>query len=264
MIPTGGLYFNSPYMWADAPAVKFFGAQAFIPYFRSCIDAEYPAAINDLHAAYQYMIDHAEELNIDTDRIIIYGYSSGAHLAASLAFRLKRYNWCGGPMPRGVYSDDGMFDDRENTRSMRILSYTWSGLFNRGANMLYMGRNFASGFIGPEAFPNHATVEECRGLQPFCITQGQHNVGCDPATEFVMKLNQAGVYCDFYIYGGCNHYAYVRENSDFRMLFCAAPGIASEYTPLEGYDASTRLNHFQISCVKDFMNKDMRSTREML
>ena len=259
VIPTGGLYFNSPYMWADAPATKFFGAQAFIPHFRSCIDAQYPAAINDLHAAYQYMVNHAEELNIDTDRIIIYGYSSGAHLASCLPFRLKRYDWCGAPMPRGVYCDDGMFDDRETTRSMRILSYTWSSLFNRGANMLYMGDNFASGLIGPEAFANHATVEECKGLPPYCITEGQYNVCCDPATEFVNKLNAAGVYCDYYIYGGCNHYAYARDDgSTFRMLFCAMPDMPSEYEPLSGYDASARLNHFQISCIKDFINNDMR------
>lgn len=95
-------------------------------------------------------------------------------------------------------------------------------------------------------------MEECKGLPPYCITEGQYNVGCDPATEFVNKLNAAGVYCDYYIYGGCNHYAYARDDgSTFRMLFCAMPDMPSEYEPLSGYDASARLNHFQISCIKD-------------
>lgn len=78
---------------------------------------------------------------------------------------------------------------------MRSIGKSWSGLFNRAANMCYMGNNFASGFIGPEAYANHATVEECRGLCPYIFQIQQDDCGSDHTLEFVSKLGQADVYC---------------------------------------------------------------------
>lgn len=56
-------------------------------------------AINDLHATYVWMVKHAEELHIDSDRIILIGNSSGGHLATALSSRLKRYGF----QPRDVW-----------------------------------------------------------------------------------------------------------------------------------------------------------------
>ena len=100
VIPTGALFFNDIWLFSNATITKYLGAQTVIPKFRSLVDAPYPAAVNDLHATYQWMIDNAQALNIDTDRIVIYGMSSGGHLASALPFRLKRYGWCGGHMRR--------------------------------------------------------------------------------------------------------------------------------------------------------------------
>lgn len=90
VIPTGALFFNDIWLFSNATITKYLGAQTVIPKFRSLVDAPYPAAVNDLHATYQWMIDNAQALNIDTDRIVIYGMSSGGHLASALPFRLKR------------------------------------------------------------------------------------------------------------------------------------------------------------------------------
>ena len=43
--------------------------------------AKAPAAIEDVRCALIYLYRHAEELNIDTDRIVVMGGSSGGHLA---------------------------------------------------------------------------------------------------------------------------------------------------------------------------------------
>jgi len=43
--------------------------------------AKAPAAIEDIRSALKYIIHHASALNIDPQRIVLYGSSSGAHLA---------------------------------------------------------------------------------------------------------------------------------------------------------------------------------------
>ncbi len=40
-----------------------------------------PAAIEDVRCALIYLYRHARELNIDTDKIVVMGGSSGGHLA---------------------------------------------------------------------------------------------------------------------------------------------------------------------------------------
>ena len=119
VIPTGALFFNDIWLFSNATITKYLGVQTVIPKFRSLVDAQYPAAINDLHATYQWMIDNAEALNIDTDRIIIYGMSSGGHLATALPFRLKRYGWCGGHMPLVVIAQVTLLDESETTLHIR-------------------------------------------------------------------------------------------------------------------------------------------------
>ncbi|WP_242009170.1 alpha/beta hydrolase fold domain-containing protein [Robertkochia solimangrovi] len=42
----------------------------------------YPAALNDLHAALTYLRNHAEEFNVDPDRVAVLGASAGAQLAS--------------------------------------------------------------------------------------------------------------------------------------------------------------------------------------
>ncbi len=45
----------------------------------------WPAQIEDCRAALDWLHDHAGQYNIDTQRVGVYGYSAGAHLAAMLA-----------------------------------------------------------------------------------------------------------------------------------------------------------------------------------
>ena len=220
------------------------------------------------------MIDNAEALNIDTDRIIIYGMSSGGHLATALPFRLKRYGWCGGHMPRGVIAQVPFLDDRETTRPMRSIGKSWSGLFNRAANMCYMGNNFASGFIGPEAYANHATVEECRGLCPYIFQIQQDDCGSDHTLEFVSKLGQADVYCSLIMQGGTTH-AGINRLSEVKVDVSETypGGVAvlpevhmpfmninqgSEFVPMTGDDPPALIEQFVLGHIKDLLIHDLR------
>lgn len=50
----------------------------------SVAPARYPLALTQLAKSVAYLREHAEEFHIDTDKIILQGFSAGAHLAASL------------------------------------------------------------------------------------------------------------------------------------------------------------------------------------
>lgn len=48
-------------------------------------DAPFPAAVHDVKAAIRWIRAHAEEYNMDSERIGVWGHSSGGHLTALLA-----------------------------------------------------------------------------------------------------------------------------------------------------------------------------------
>lgn len=48
----------------------------------------YPTAVKQLSDAQRYLLDHAEELHIDTDRLVLAGDSAGAQLSAQIALAI--------------------------------------------------------------------------------------------------------------------------------------------------------------------------------
>jgi pectinesterase len=52
--------------------------------YRLSPEAKYPSSIYDVKAAVRWMRAHAEEFNIDSNKIAVYGTSSGGHLASFL------------------------------------------------------------------------------------------------------------------------------------------------------------------------------------
>lgn len=54
--------------------------------YRHAPEFPFPAQVHDCKAALQWMADHADAYQIDTDRVAAIGYSAGAHLVAMTAF----------------------------------------------------------------------------------------------------------------------------------------------------------------------------------
>ncbi len=53
--------------------------------YRLAPQFKYPAQIDDCRAALRWVHQVADQYNIDTERLAVYGYSAGGHLAALLA-----------------------------------------------------------------------------------------------------------------------------------------------------------------------------------
>lgn len=80
----GGFRFGDKSMASAAIADGILaGGFAFIPInYRLSGEAPFPAAVQDLFAAIEYVKSHAETLGVDPARIVVYGESAGANLAS--------------------------------------------------------------------------------------------------------------------------------------------------------------------------------------
>ncbi len=69
------------------------------PEYRLAPEHKFPIATEDVHAAWQWLVDHASEYKVDTSKLTIAGDSAGGNLAAGLSIRLYENNL---PQPSSV------------------------------------------------------------------------------------------------------------------------------------------------------------------
>ena len=67
-----------------AERLALMGYVCITPEYRLSTEALYPAAVNDLKAALQWIHANAKKFNIDTSRIVVAGFSAGGQLATLL------------------------------------------------------------------------------------------------------------------------------------------------------------------------------------
>lgn len=77
------------YVSRGADLVKKFGVTVVSPAYRLSGKAPYPAALLDCYHALLYMKNHAEELGIREDQLMVGGESAGGGLAAALCMYAK-------------------------------------------------------------------------------------------------------------------------------------------------------------------------------
>jgi acetyl esterase/lipase len=172
------------------------------PEYRNSVEAPYPASVNDCHAGYQWMIENAEMLHVDPDNVVLHGESTGGHLATCLPFRLRRYGYS----PRGVVAAVAITDDREYLPSSDFRGVDWTGESLRKSYYQWMGpENYASDSVGPEAFANHATVEDCIGYPPLFLHSCEFDPSSDYDREFAGKVKAAHSFVSYHCWGGMTH-----------------------------------------------------------
>lgn len=161
----------------------------------------YPGTINDCHAAYQYLLDHAAGLKVNPKKILLYGDSAGGHLVVALAHRLKKY----GIKPCGCQAFVPTVDNRTDWPSSHITSAAVGSKQLYLISKFYLKGELNDNAIPAEAYPNHATVEECVGLPATFLHCNANDPSCDSTLEYASKLNEAGVYVGLHMWHGSNH-----------------------------------------------------------
>ncbi len=154
--------------------------------------APYPAGLNDCVSGLKWVVAHAQDLGIDTGRIIVAGESGGGNLTLATGLRLKQegaldliqglYSLC--PYIAGIWPLDENPSSTENNGILLDL-HNNQGAMGYGIEELE-NRN-------PLAWPGFATEDDVRGLVPTIISVNECDPLRDEGINFYRLLMRAGV-----------------------------------------------------------------------
>ena len=149
--------------------VQRYGAMVASPAYRPAPKHPYPAALHDCYAALRYLVDHADELGVNSNQIMVGGESAGGGLAAALCLYARDRSEVAIAYQMPLYP---MIDDRDTASSRDNHAPVWNTRRNHRAWKAYLG-----------------------DIEPFyCET-----------LAYVERLREAGVEAAVDVYPGCFH-----------------------------------------------------------
>ncbi|XVQ15784.1 alpha/beta hydrolase [Spirillospora sp. CA-255316] len=164
--------------------------------YRLAPEHPYPAALDDCHAAWIWLQEHAAALGVDPSRVAVGGQSAGGGLAAALAQRLHD---AGGPRPVAQWLFCPMLDDRTAARrDLDALGHrVWNNRLNRFGWSSYLAAEPGSPDVPPYAAP--ARRADLSGLPPAWIGVGDIDLFHDEDRDYARRLRAAGVDTTFHV-----------------------------------------------------------------
>ncbi|MCX5176949.1 alpha/beta hydrolase [Streptomyces virginiae] len=162
----------------------------------------YPEPVEDCYAGLVWAAEHARELGIDANRIIIGGKSAGGGLAAALALLTRDR---GGPAPIGQLLLCPMLDDRNTTFSSHQMAGVdiWDRTSNATGWQALLGDRFGAPDLSPYAAPARAT--DLSGLPPAYIDVGSVETFRDEDVAYADALWRAGGQAELHVWPGACH-----------------------------------------------------------
>jgi acetyl esterase/lipase len=221
----GGYLLGFPemvFMSRAADLVVKCGAVVISPAYRLSVQAPYLAAIQDSYQALLYMKNHADELGIRSDQIMVGGESAGGGLAAALCLyaRDKKSVQIAFQMP--LYP---MLDCQDTPSSADNHAKVWNTKRNHIAWKLYL-RSVKNGNV-----PAYASPSRCKqyaNLPPAYTFVGDAEPFYCETLDYIEKLQKAGVTAKVDVYKGGYH-AFDMMEPDNSMSIRAAEKFCEEF-----------------------------------
>ncbi len=200
-----GMAGKPEYFGAEIAGIsKNLNAIVVAPHYRVHPENKQPAQLNDCYSTYKWVVENADKYNIDADNIVLSGYSIGGQMALGLAYLLKEKDI----VVRGVSCYFPPVDDRAGGASSFItfggenlgceeVQMTWKSFF--GDNRVALTA------LSPRIVPNHATVEELKGMPPVFMHVAESDPNRDDDITYCSKLLEAKVMCSMHLWPGTNH-----------------------------------------------------------
>jgi acetyl esterase/lipase len=175
-----------------------------------CVSVEYrlapefpdPYPVEDCYAGLTWTADHAAELGIDPERLIIAGASAGGGLAAGTALLARDRR---GPALAGQVLIYPMLDDRNATVSSQ--QFVGVGVWDRESNVTgwsaYLGQRRGTDEVSIYAAPARAT--DLSGLPPAYIDVASAEVFRDEAVAYATQLWADGGTAELHVWPGGFH-----------------------------------------------------------
>ena len=172
-----------------------FGAVVVSPDYRLSRKHPFPAGLHDCYAALLYMKEHAEELGIRDDQIMVGGESAGGGLAAALCMLAKDCGSVNIAFQMPLYP---MLDDRDTETSRDNHAPNWNTKRNHKAWKRYLRDAWGTDLVSPYAAP--ARREDVSGLPPCYTYVGAIEPFCRETVDYVERLKQAGIEAEADVY----------------------------------------------------------------
>ncbi len=199
----GGYAFNSP-EGAHREISSFLSACPCVvvaPDYTKSVKKPYPAAINDCEDTLDWLLLHALQINVRTDKLIIGGHSAGGGLTLALMLRIRQRGDVAVAFQMPIYP---MIDHRSNTESASNNDMpVWSTKHNKLAWELYLSGLDLRNKIPEDAAP--AGAEHYKGLPPAVSYVGDLDPFLDETKNMVEALKRDGVTVEFEIFEQCYH-----------------------------------------------------------
>ncbi|MCA1307398.1 alpha/beta hydrolase [Microbacterium esteraromaticum] len=197
-----GSFFGDVLSWVAEMGLVVFSPE----YTLAGPDARAPQAAEECYAGLKWVMEHAPELSIDPQRMVIAGTSGGGGLAAAVALLARD---AGGPSLRGQMLMCPQLDDRHQSISSQHFTLAngatdpWPGESNQYAWDRILGPGHETAEVSIYQAPGRAT--DLSGLPPAFIDVGSNEVFRDPAIDYASKLFAGGVVAELHVWPGGFH-----------------------------------------------------------
>lgn len=201
----GGFVMGAPEFTEDRDrrVVLEHGCVVISPAYRLAPETKFPGAIEDLYTALKWFSDHADELGVDAQNIIVGGESAGGGHAAALT-TLARDR---GEIPiAGQMLMYPMIDDRTGSTADRgpyAGEFLWTVENNRFGWESLLDCEPGDDGVSPYAAASRA--DDLAGLPPTALFVGTLDLFFDENTQYVRRLVSAGVPAKLHISPGAYH-----------------------------------------------------------
>ncbi len=187
------------YVGRAADLVREHGAVVVAPGYHLSLFHPYPAALNDCYATLLYIRDHAAELGIRSDQIMVGGESAGGGLAAAIAMLARDRGEVQIAFQMPLYP---MIDNFDTDSSRDNHAKVWNTRRNHQAWAVYL-RKDARKEVSPYAAPARQT--DYAGLPPvYTFVCTAEPFYCE-TLQFIDSLKAAGVEARVDVYEGMYH-----------------------------------------------------------
>jgi acetyl esterase/lipase len=200
--------------WVTDPGLVIVSAE-----YRLAPEHPFPAGVEDCYAALAWTAEHAAELGIDAQRLVVGGGSAGGGLAAACSLMARDR---GGPALAGQMLIYPMLDDRTATGSARELD--GEGIWDSGSNQtawaMLLGDRRGQDGVSRYAAP--ARASDLSGLPPAYLELGSVDTLRDEDLSYARRIWAAGGNAELHVWPG-----------GFHAFDLVAPGSALARAALE-------------------------------
>ncbi len=198
----GGMIVGSAY--DELPSLARFAVQTGVAVaaveYRLAPEHIFPAAVEDVYTGLSWTHEHAAELGLDPDRIVLHGVSAGGGLAAATALLARDRR---GPALFAQMLLCPMLDARNDSASghQMVGRGAWDRVANDTGWSAYLGEQTDA----VSAYASPALADDLSGLPPTFIDVGSAETFRDEDIDYAERIWAAGGHAELHVWAGGVH-----------------------------------------------------------